>query len=244
VVEGRKHRKRTRLLVKVTTARVMPKTLATENACAFRSSEEPLIPVFSQNWITNRQIYLILRAKLLSIIMSPVATSALPYALMAEAASSTRMSTRVALHERFNRSSLVVGMIVGFFTLFSTLGVNVLTSIVWGENPNRLTLVVFNLAWMAVTSLFAVSLLSMITWMVPDESTRAQIEYCFVVGGILGVGIGWASVDTLLGLQIMDVLPFWIALGGLLGCLCISHRFIDNEEIDDDAGELEKPMIV
>jgi hypothetical protein len=224
----------------------MPKTLATENACAFRSPEELLVPVFSQNWITNRQIYLILRANQQTsfIIMSPVATTALPYALMDDAASSTKTSTRVALHERFNRSSLVVGMIVGFFTLFSTLGVNVLTSIVWGENPNRLTLVAFNLAWMAVTSLFAVSLLSMITWMVPDESTRAQIEYCFVVGGILGVGIGWASVDTLLGLQILDVLPFWIALGGLLGCLCISQRFVDKEEIDDDVSELEKPMLV
>lgn len=179
--------------------------------------------------------------------MSPVATSTLPYALMADASSSTTAttSTREALHERFNRSSLVVGMIVGFFTLFSTLGVNVLTSIVWGENPDQMTVIVFNLAWMALTSLFAVSLLSMITWMVPDEHTRAQIEYCFVVGGILGVGIGWASVDTLLGLQIVDVLPFWIALGGLLGCLCISHRCIENEEDEDnDAGELEKPMLV
>jgi hypothetical protein len=204
--------------------------------------------LFSQSQVTaNRQKYLTLSAQRQTslINMSPVATTALPYALMADASSPTETtSIRAALHERFNRSSLVVGMIVGFFTLFSTLGVNVLTSIVWGESPDRMTLIAFNLAWMSFTSLFAVSLLSMITWMVPDQHTRAQIEYCFVVGGILGVGIGWASVDTLLGLHIVDVLPFWIAVGGLLGCLCVSHRFIENEEIDDDASELEKPMLV
>jgi hypothetical protein len=163
---------------------------------------------------------------------------------MADVPPSTATPPRTALGERFNGSSLVVGMIVGFFTLFSTLGVNVLTSIVWGESPDRLIMITFNLAWMAVTSLFAISLLSMITWMVPDDYTRAQIEYCFVVGGIVGVGFGWASVDLLLGLQIGDLLPFWIALGSLLGCVWMSHQFIGTEEIEEIDAELRKPMAV
>lgn len=167
--------------------------------------------------------------------------SSIPYANMDE----SQLSRTKQDHERFNMSSLVVGMIVGFFTLFSTLGVNVLTTIVWGDNPDRMSLIVFNLAWMAVTSLFAVSLLSMITWMVPDEYTRAQIEYCFVVGGIVGVGIGWASVDTLLGLQLEDVLPFWIALGALLGCLWFSNRFIDEEDFDEEEeSDAAKPLLL
>lgn len=158
--------------------------------------------------------------------------------------STTQLSRTKEEHERFNMSSLLVGMIVGFFTLFSTLGVNVLTTIVWGDNPDRVTLIAFNLAWMAVTSLFAVALLSMITWMVSNEYTRAQIEYCFVVGGIIGVGIGWASVDTLLGLQMEDVLPFWIALGALLGLLWFSNRCIDDEDLDEEESDVAKPLLV
>jgi hypothetical protein len=97
---------------------------------------------------------------------------------------------------------------------------------------------------MAMSSLLAVTLVSVITWVVRDEYTRRQIEYCFVAGGIVGVGFGWASVDLLLGLHLEDVLPFWIALGSLLGCLWMSNRFIDDEDSEEIDGDLSMPMVV
>lgn len=141
---------------------------------------------------------------------------------------------------------LISGMIVGFFTLFSTLGVNALIAMVWSSEEenvsSRAPVIICNILWMITNSSFAVVMLGMITKFVPDEDDRSQMEYRFVVGGILGVGAGWAVVDAVLGITLTDSLPFWCALVALFACLSIANKRLADDE-QEQRGEEEVALV-
>lgn len=161
------------------------------------------------------------------------AASEIPYEQFVDVAIVAKKPSPRRLDASFFTLSLVSGMIVGFFTLFSTLGVNAMIAMVWSVD-NKVPILVCNALWMAINSTFAVVMLSMITRFVPDEDDRSHMEYRFVVGGIFGVGAGWAVVDSVLGLSITDAMPFWCALVALLGCLSAANRRLTNA-VDDES---------
>lgn len=163
------------------------------------------------------------------------ASSESPYEQFVDVAIVAKAPSPRKLDASFFTLSLVSGMIVGFFTLFSTLGVNAMIAMVWSID-NKVPILVCNALWMATNSAFAVIMLSMITRFVPDEDDRSHMEYRFVVGGIFGVGAGWAVVDSVLGLSMTDAMPFWCALAVLFTCLSVANRRLT--KVADDESEV------
>lgn len=172
--------------------------------------------------------------------MTRAAESASPYEALVEKEQQPQLSRK--LEAGFFHLCLVSGMIVGFFTLFSTLGVNAMIAMVLTNDDNKLPILACNLVWLVINSSFAVAMLGMITKFVPDDSDRSQMEYRFVVGGIMGVGVGWAVVDAVLGISVQDALPFWVALFALFTCLSLANKRLSH--VDDDEEEEDTVILV
>jgi hypothetical protein len=73
------------------------------------------------------------------------------------------------LFGKFKLSSLILGLLIGFFIQFSTLGANFLVITIWGEDvisKSKSDIVVFSLIWSFFTSAMAIVILSFLRTLV------------------------------------------------------------------------------
>lgn len=147
------------------------------------------------------------------------------------------------LFRRFQRSSLVLGLLMGFLIQFSTLGANSLAAVIWGKDvvlhsSARMDVLVFSTAWSVVTSVMAVIMLAVIRNLVSmthrafandDNNTAStltiniddwlmQLECRYVVGALVGVCLAWSWTDLLLGQTLQMIYSSLILVGALVWC--------------------------
>lgn len=116
---------------------------------------------------------------------------------------------------RFKTSSLLLGLIVGFFIQFSTLGANYLVISMWGEDvvqTSQRDIVIFSLLWSLFTSTMAIVILAFLRNLVSAsyhgedlEEMILHMECRFVVGALIGVCTAWAATDAFLGMSVQIV---------------------------------------
>jgi hypothetical protein len=145
-----------------------------------------------------------------------------------------RATRRLDAHtyDRFQASSLALGLMVGFFIQFSTLGANYLVISIWGPegvlNSSNHDILVFSLVWSFFTSTMAIAILAFLRNLVlatydsdgheedAFDDMILQLECRFVVGALVGVCTAWAATDLALGLStqvLYSLATLVIALG-------------------------------
>jgi hypothetical protein len=150
--------------------------------------------------------------------------------LSKEQSSSTTTATPtstigVEVFSRFKLSSLLLGIMVGFFIQFSTLGANYLALSFMGEAILSVTqrdLIVFSLIWSLITSTMAIVVLAFLrnliftTYVGGDiEDIVLHMECRYVVGALIGVCTAWAATDVALGMTgqvVYSVITLIVAL--------------------------------
>jgi len=131
-------------------------------------------------------------------------------------------------HASVKLSSLLLGVLVGFFIQFSTLGANYLVISIWGEdvmNTSKSEIVVFSLLWSFFTSSMAIVILAFLRNLLsasfygPDlDIVVLHMECRFVVGALVGVCSAWAATDYVLGMSQQIVYSVVTLVVALLWC--------------------------
>lgn len=168
------------------------------------------------------------------------------------------------IFSRFKLSVLLMGVLVGFFIQFSTLGANFLVINIWGEdilNKSRNDIVYFSLLWSFFTSAMAIIILAFLRNIVSIaylsvlkrsqelvEEMVLQLECRFVVGALIGVCTAWTITDALMGLQAQIFYSAVTLAIALVWCRimmsCVGNRpSVDTEE-DEEAPQQREIMIV
>ena len=169
------------------------------------------------------------------------------------AASSSSSVIAVDLFDRLKSSSFVMGMIVGCFIQFSTLGANYLALSFMGEAILQVTqreLIIFSLIWSLLTSTMAILVLAFLRKLIFSTYIGHDIEHIvlhmecrYVVGALVGVCTAWAATDVALGMTGQVIYSVLTLVTALSWCRLMMHIFgsevdtccmIDNENDDDD----------
>jgi hypothetical protein len=135
---------------------------------------------------------------------------------------------------RFKFSALLLGLLVGFFIQFSTLGANFLVITLWGEDvvtKSKTDIVVFSLLWSFFTSAMAIVILGFLRNLVTItysavggrsadllEEMVLHMECRFVVGALVGVCLAWTMTDVLLGMRAQIVYSLVTLVVALVWC--------------------------
>ena len=166
-----------------------------------------------------------------------------------------------AIFSRFKLSALLLGVLVGFFIQFSTLGANFLVIQIWGEdilNKSRNDIVCFSLLWSFFTSAMAIIILAFLRNIVTIaylsvlkrsqglvEELVLHLECRFVVGALVGVCTAWTITDALMGMQaqiIYSVATLCIALVWcriMMQCVRGNTETTKNKAIEQELDEEE-----
>jgi hypothetical protein len=143
---------------------------------------------------------------------------------------------------RFKFSALLLGLLVGFFIQFSTLGANFLVITLWGEDmvtKSKTDIIIFSLLWSFFTSAMAIVILGFLRNLVTItyaavggrcadllEEMVLHMECRFVVGALVGVCLAWTMTDILLGMRAQIVYSLVTLVVALFWCkimmLCFS----------------------
>jgi hypothetical protein len=157
------------------------------------------------------------------------------------------------------RSSLVLGLIVGLFLQFSTLGANWLVISICGNDvilsASRFQLVTYSLVWSALTSSMSMWILRFLRYVinlvlevgsrpgfesdseVQDRRWRIDIliltmESRFVGGALIGVSAAWTATDFLLGLHVQMIYSLvTLFIASLWGCILLRVFAMKDREI-------------
>lgn len=164
---------------------------------------------------------------------------------------------------KFKLSSLVLGLLVGFFIQFSTLGANFLVITIWGEDvisKSKRDIVIFSLLWSFFTSAMAIIILGFLRTLVGItfavfrqqhdeellEDMVLHMECRFVVGALVGVCMAWTVTDLLLGMKaqiLYSVITLCVAL-----CWCrimmVCFTVTENKKHDNELSKSRVLMIV
>jgi hypothetical protein len=155
---------------------------------------------------------------------------------------------------RYKRSALFLGMIVGVFIQFSTLGANALFIQIRRETTQQ-DLVSFSLLWSLASSAMALLLLAFIrktvstvyTMSLNDSSSSSrnkecvveelslQLESRFVVGALIVVCVGWTVTDLLLGAQDQIIYSAATLAFSLIWCKVVISCLRSKQEEQDTA---------
>lgn len=130
----------------------------------------------------------------------------------------------------FKISSIVLGLIIGLFIQFSTLGANWLIISMFGEeaivSASGRKLVLYSFLWSIVTSAMSMWMLKYLRDLVNliqvqgndnesgelvrrrHEFVLQQLESRFVCGALMGVNFAWILTDMLLGLHVEMMYSF------------------------------------
>jgi hypothetical protein len=158
---------------------------------------------------------------------------------------------------QINSSSLCLGVMIGLFIQFSTLGANFLVLSIWGSeivNKTKTEIVVFSLLWSLCTSGMAVAVLIFLRKLVSttysalsghkSENTDsgkiedvidemiAQVECRFIVGSLVGVCVAWSITDYLLGMREQIVYSIATLIVALIWCKGMTYLFSSSKLSD------------
>jgi len=166
------------------------------------------------------------------------------------------------IFSRFKISSLVLGLLVGFFIQFSTLGANFLVITIWGEetlSKSKRDIVIFSLLWSFFTSAMAIIILGFlrtlvsITWSVVVRKEQAEellddmilhMECRFVVGALVGVCAAWTLTDLMLGMRAQILYSLVTLCVALFWCRIMMLCFAASESKKHDIEQSGALLIV
>ena len=121
--------------------------------------------------------------------------------------------TEVALEESrfasFKRSSIVLGLLVGFFIQFSTLGANFLVITIWGEDvvtKTKSDIVTFSLLWSFFTSAMAIVILGFLRNLV---TIAFKYYFIFLVSRRR---IGQKILKKDIGILVPEIFDLWVQI--------------------------------
>jgi hypothetical protein len=151
---------------------------------------------------------------------------------------------------RFKACSLVLGIVVGFFIQFSTLGANYLALTFMGDAILSVTqrdLIVFSLIWSLVTSLMAIAVLAFLrnlintTYVGQDiDDVVLHMECRYVIGALIGVCTAWAATDIALGMTGQVIYSVVTLIVSLLWCRVMMYIFsLPEDDVCDCECECE-----
>ena len=160
-------------------------------------------------------------------------------------------------HASINTSSLLLGLLVGFFIQFSTLGANYLVITVWGEdvlNSSKNEIITISVLWSLFTSSMAIVILAflrnviMVSYRGVDmDQWVLHVECRFVVGALVGVCSAWAFTDYMLGLAHQIVYSVATLAVSLLWCRFMLWMFtpaVDNNDVSKQRRTTDVPDIL
>jgi hypothetical protein len=162
---------------------------------------------------------------------------------------------------RFKFSALLLGLLVGFFIQFSTLGANFLVITMWGEDvvtKSKTDIVVFSLLWSFFTSAMAIVILGFLRNLVTItysavggrckdllEDMVLHMECRFVVGALVGVCLAWTMTDILLGMRAQIVYSLVTLVVALFWCKIMMMCFANESKTSSSRqSSAERTMIV
>ena len=145
-------------------------------------------------------------------------------------------------------SCLLLGLLVGLFIQFSTLGANYLVINVWGKNflntSNR-EMITFGVFWSLFASSIAIVVLAFLRNSilvshrhVNTDDVLLNVECYFVVGALVGVCSAWAFTDYMLGMARQIVYSVATLALSLLCCRIMMWMF--TPKVDNDASKPER----
>lgn len=178
---------------------------------------------------------------------------------------SSHSHLNMPLFGAFKSHSLVIGLLVGFFVQFSTLGANFLVIALWENdlmNRSKSEIVLLSLVWSAFTSFMAILTLGFLRSVItivfqasmPNtdrskailEEVILHLECRFVVGALVGVCLAWTVTDVLLGMNIQIIFSLVTLAISLLWCKLMMHCFTKDETslIDEEEQQQVNPLLV
>jgi hypothetical protein len=153
-----------------------------------------------------------------------------------------------AIVSRFQRYTMALGLIVGFFIQFSSLGANFLlntaatsTATSGHFQMEAREVLWFSLGWSIFTSVLGVTILLLLRCIVAtawaftsetsipcrgalDDSVMInKMESHFAVGALVGVCLAWTCTDLMLGLTVHVLQSALTLVAALIWCRVISH---------------------
>jgi hypothetical protein len=149
----------------------------------------------------------------------------------------------------FKNHSLMLGLLVGFFVQFSTLGANFLVIVLWENDlihKSKSEIVMLSLVWSAFTSFMAILTLGFLRSVVTIvfrasvprdcidreailEEVVLHLECRFVVGALVGVCMAWTATDVLLGMNIQIIFSLATLAVSLLWCKLMMYCFTKDD---------------
>ena len=158
------------------------------------------------------------------------------------------------LFARFKSSSFVLGIVVGFFIQFSTLGANYLALTLMGEailNVTQRELIIFSLIWSLLTSTMAIIVLAFLrkiiftSYLGKDiEDIVLHMECRYVVGALIGVCTAWAATDVALGMTGQVIYSVVTLATALSWCRLMMYLFASEQDNCENECESDEILIV
>jgi hypothetical protein len=156
------------------------------------------------------------------------------------------------MFRKFKASSLVLGLMVGFFIQFSTLGANFLMITLWGEDvmtKSKHDIVVFSLVWSFFTSAMAIVILGFLRNIITTVTTQdvdelvLHMECRFVVGALIGVCFAWTATDMVLGMRAQIVYSLVTLTVALAWCRVMMWCFTTTTTTEEEESKTDKKQI-
>jgi hypothetical protein len=152
-----------------------------------------------------------------------------------------------SMHGEFKFKGICIGLLVGFFIQFSSLGASFLLDALYGENHSRVItkkeLLSFSLAWsflfgtMGVMILLLLRELVLMVWQQQQKTSATldwmerlclDLEFYFAVGCLLGVNIAWVLTDLGLGFKAHIIRSLLTLFAAAVWCKVLAHCFAYN----------------
>lgn len=148
--------------------------------------------------------------------------------------------------------SLIIGLIIGCFIQFSSLGANFLMTSMYGYDVFfTREFIIISLIWCFVTSVMGVAVLlflrsllvtSFYATTVVNDSFKSKedfvanliqhMEYYFAVGSLIGVCLSWTVTDVLLGMKAHIIHSLITLAVALIWCRLVM-KFCGNNQNED-----------
>ena len=158
---------------------------------------------------------------------------------------------------RFKVASMILGLFIGFFIQFSTLGANFLVITIWGEDvitKSKRDIVMFSLLWSFFTSAMAIVILGFLRNLVTIsynairresedllEDMILHMECRFVVGALIGVCLAWTMTDILLGMKAQILYSLITLVVALFWCRVMMWCFASEKS---EKKSIEEPLLI
>jgi hypothetical protein len=175
-----------------------------------------------------------------------------------------------ATYAAFKCKGICIGLLVGFFIQFSSLGASFLLDAVFGENHaqqiSKQDLLIFSLAWSFLFGTMGVMILLLLrelVYMVLQRQYRKRqltnavcealdglclnLEFFFAMGCLLGVNSAWVLTDLGLGFKAHIILSFATLATAVLLCKVLAYFFFHNSAVQvpqqDEEEESERKYL-